>query len=153
MNMKDALAASLRREQEQLSSDYTSVNALWDMLRGQGGPMTADGLVYISRSHRELADRAAGMRESLFALIDSQAAPLVLDGFVCTPDHAVQVAEMVSNLEAAFGHYPHGDREVLEVFRDYLDGRLDTNEVNQVLYTEWSEAFPGLKAPAPEENV
>lgn len=63
--------------------------------------------------------------------------------FLCAPDHAVEIAHMVSNLESVIDGSEDG-REALELFRDYCTGRLDTDDVNGILYQEWPECFPGL---------
>lgn len=70
--------------------------------------------------------------------------------FLCAPDHAVEIAHMVSNLESVIDGADDG-REALELFRDYCTGRLDIDDVNKILYDEWPECFPGLNQK--EENA
>ena len=63
--------------------------------------------------------------------------------FLCAPDHAVEIAYMVSNLESVIDNSDDG-REALDIFRDYCVGRLDIDDVNKILFEEWPECFPGL---------
>lgn len=65
-------------------------------------------------------------------------------GFMCAPDHAVEVAQMISNMEAAYA-IAEFKFEVTDLIGQYFHGELDTFEVNAILYEEWPEAFPGLK--------
>lgn len=68
-----------------------------------------------------------------------------IDGsFECAPDHAVEVAYMISNMEAAYA-IAEFKFEVTDLIGQYFHGELDTFEVNEILYEEWPEAFPGLK--------
>lgn len=57
-------------------------------------------------------------------------------GFMCTPDHAVEVAQMVSNAESTFidrdVSWGQGD-DTMDLLKEYLTGEKSTQEVNKEL--------------------
>lgn len=69
-------------------------------------------------------------------------------GFMCTPDHALEVARLVSNLEAALmqkdGFLICDAREgVKEIICDYMEGKTDFAEANK----EAAELLEELQNP------
>lgn len=72
-------------------------------------------------------------------------------GFMCAADHAVEIAQMLSNMEAAYDVAAY-KFEVTDMIGQYFHGELDAKEINKILYEEWPEAFPGLKKPKKEET-
>lgn len=62
-----------------------------------------------------------------------------------TASYAFEVAKMVSNFEAASFSEKGYPSELGNLFISYLQGNLDESEINEILYKEWPEAFPGLK--------
>lgn len=67
------------------------------------------------------------------------------DGFICTTEHALEVAQMISNIESIYDEDYREGHEALFLLEDYLRNKKTTQEVNEILYREWSEFFPGLK--------
>lgn len=64
---------------------------------------------------------------------------------MCTPDHAVKVAHMMSCATAVFD--ATGDTmEPAELLREYLDGSADEDRAIKTFFEGWPEAFPGRKA-------
>lgn len=67
-----------------------------------------------------------------------------IDGnFICAADHALEIAQMISNMESAYSVAKY-KFEVTDLLGQYFHGELDIKEINEVLYEEWPEAFPGL---------
>lgn len=67
--------------------------------------------------------------------------------FQIVPNYAVEIAYMVSNIEAAY-EVARYKTAVTDLFVDYINGYLSIEEVNTSLYEEWPGAFPGLKKDA-----
>lgn len=74
-------------------------------------------------------------------------------GFICTSEHAVKVAHMISNLEACLWAEPDSMSEILDVFGGYLSGDQTEDEVMETLVQEWPKAFPGLNTEVSDDSA
>ena len=58
--------------------------------------------------------------------------------FQCTPEHAVEIAYMLSNCEAHVQRKPMDLFEVNELIGSYLEGRASVEEIQKIL-RQWRE--------------
>ena len=76
-------------------------------------------------------------------IVSTGAALKSSDGhFSCAPDHAVEVAYMLSNAEAVIDRDTFNRSEVGEVLLDYCGGRISIEEANRQLTEEFEPSSP-----------